>query len=80
MLPNVVDATITGRHIQHTYQPELTQTTLKIDFGVPTALVRGMFDLDDGVICQLESRLYRKDGKLLRTVGQRYGALSKRRT
>jgi len=44
------------------------------------ALVRGMFDLDDGVICQLECRLYRKDGKLLRTVGQRYGALSKRRT
>jgi hypothetical protein len=39
-----------------------------------------MFDLDDGVICQLESRLYRKDGQLLRIVGQRYGPLSKRRT
>jgi len=29
-----------------------------------------MFDLDDGVICQLKSRLHRKGGKLLRTVGQ----------
>jgi aspartate beta-hydroxylase len=37
---------------------------LECEFRVPSTLVRGIFDVDDGIIGQLESRIYVKDGAL----------------
>ena len=44
---------------------------LECEFRLPSTLVRGMFDVDDGIIGQLESRFYMKNGDLLWAVDGR---------
>lgn len=45
--------------------------TLECEFNVPSTFVRGIFDVDDGIIGQLQSRLYVNDGALLWAVDGR---------
>jgi len=46
-------------------------SALECEFRLPSTLVRGMFDVDDGIIGQLESRFYIKNGDLLWAVDGR---------